>query len=63
MIVPALLLRDRAHLLHRHAARTLAGTGVGVGALAAGREVPTMTAAAVAVEIDEPLDVELDVIQ
>ena len=42
-------------LLHRHAARTLAGAGVGVRALTASRQVPAMAHAAVAAEIDRRL--------
>ena len=55
------LLRHGAELLDGHPARTLTGSGVGVRTLAAIRKVPAMTAPAVAVEIDEPLDVQLDV--
>ena len=40
--------------------RPLAGAGVGVGALAAHRQAPAMTQAAIAAEIHQPLDVHRD---
>src|SRR6476661_5773573 len=56
-----LLLRYRAELLDRHAARALASARVGVRALTAHRKIAAMTAAAIRAEIDQALDVELHV--
>src|SRR5262245_9373319 len=58
-----LLLRGgaRAHLLHRHPARPLAGAGVGVGALAAHGQTAAMPRPAVAPEVHQALDAELHV--
>jgi hypothetical protein len=42
---------------HLHAARTLAGTGVGLGALAADREAAPVAQAAVGADLLQPLDV------
>src|SRR5690349_5207700 len=59
IVFSGLLLRDRAHLLHRHAAGALAGSGVRVSALTADREIAAMPAAPVTLEIDQSLDAEL----
>src|SRR5262249_34461258 len=55
------LLR-RLLLRHRPTARALARARVGLGALAAEREAPAMTQAAVAADFHQALDVERDLL-
>jgi hypothetical protein len=47
-------------LLADRLARTLAGTGVGLGALTTNRQAATVTQAAVAAEVHQALDVHVD---
>src|SRR5712691_492517 len=61
--LPLTLLADRGLLLPGHGlARPLAGARVGVRPLAAHRQVAPMAHAAVAADVDQPLDVHLDIL-
>ena len=48
-------------ICHRAFARSLAGTGIGVGALAANRQAAAMTIAAIRADFDQALDVHRNV--